>query len=149
MINDALLSGAAGDVNSPAAGLPVTEVVKSLDIKKDATIPQPLPTDEEINITDSEGIKFVIGEALEMKMGEAKFLELRQEPFISNLPYVTYESSNLRVARFIEDGVILACCPGKTIVRATTSEDINNPLVATMTITVVDPNAPKTKKGKK
>ncbi len=149
MINDALLSGAAGDVNSPAAGLPVTEVVKSLDIKKDATIPQPLPTDEEINITASEGIKFVVGEELEMKVGEAKFLELRQEPFISNLPYVTYESSNLRVARFIEDGVILACCPGTIKVTATTSEDINNPQVATMIITVVDPNTTKTKKGKK
>lgn len=149
MINDALLSGAAGDVNSPAAGLPVTEVVKSLDIKKDATIPQPLPTDKEINITDSEGIKFVVGESLEMKIGEVKFLELRQEPFISNLPYVTYESSNLRVARFIEDGVILACCPGTIKVTATTSEDINNPQVATMIITVVDPNTTKTKKGKK
>lgn len=149
MINDALLSGAAGDVNSPAAGLPVTEVMKSLDIKKDATIPQPLPTDEEINITASEGIKFVVGEELEMKVGEAKFLELRQEPFISNLPYVTYESSNLRVARFIEDGVIYACCPGTIKVSATTSEDVNNPLVATLTITVVDPNAPKARKGKK
>ena len=76
MINDALLSGAAGDVNSPAAGLPVTEVVKSLDIKKDATIPQPLPTDKEINITDSEGIKFVGGESLELIKGEVKTIEI-------------------------------------------------------------------------
>lgn len=148
MINDALLSGSAAD-GGPQAGLPVTEVVKSLDIKKDATIPQPLPTDEEINIKESESIKFVVGESLEMKIGEVKFLELRQEPFISNLPYVTYESSNLRVARFIEDGVILACCPGTVKVTAITSEDVNNPLVATLTITVVDPNAPKARKGKK
>ena len=82
MINDALLSGSAAD-GGPQAGLPVTEVMKSLDIKKDATIPQPLPTDEEINITASEGIKFVVGEELEMKVGEAKFLELRQEPFMN------------------------------------------------------------------
>lgn len=149
MINDALLSGAAANTSSAASGLPVTESIKSMIIKKDATIPQPLPTDEEINIKESESIKFVVGESLEMKIGEVKFLELRQEPFISNLPYVTYESSNLRVARFIEDGVILACCPGTVKVTATTSEDVNNPLVATLTITVVDPNAPKARKGKK
>lgn len=149
MINDALLSGAAANTNSAASGLPVTEAVKSMIIKKDATIPQPLPTDEEINIIESNSLKFVAGEALELKVGETKFLELRQEPFISNLPYVTYESSNLRVARFIEDGVIFACCPGKVRVTATTSDDINNPQVATMIITVVDPNAPKAKKGKK
>lgn len=148
MINDALLSGAAANTNSAASGLPVTEAVKSMIIKKDATIPQPLPTDEEINIIESNSLKFVAGEALELKVGETKFLELRQEPFISNLPYVTYESSNLRVARFIEDGVIFACCPGKVRVTATTSDDINNPQVATMIITVVDPNAPKAKKGK-
>lgn len=141
MINDALLSGAAGDVNSPAAGLPVTEVVKSLDIKKDATIPQPLPTDKEINITDSEGIKFVGGESLELIKGEVKTIEIVSEPAMSNLPPLVYESSNLRVARFIEDGVIYACCPGTIKVSATTSDNINNPLVATMTITVVDPNA--------
>lgn len=146
MINDALLSGAAADINSAASGLPVTEPMKSIIIKKDTTMPEPLPSDEEINIKDSKSIKFVVGESLEMKIGEAKFLELCQEPFISNLPYVTYESSNLRVARFIEDGVILACCPGVAKVTATTSDDINNPLVATLTITVVDPNAPKTKK---
>lgn len=149
MINDALLSGAAANTNSAASGLPVTEAVKSMIIKKDATIPQPLPTDEEINIKDSKSIKFVAGEALELKVGETKFLELRQEPFISNLPYVTYESSNLRVARFIEDGVIFACCPGKVTILATTSDDINNPQVAKLTLTVVDPNAPKVKKGKK
>ena len=148
MINDALLSGAAANTNSAASGLPVTEAVKSMIIKKDATIPQPLPTDEEINIIESNSLKFVAGEELELKVGETKFLELRQEPFISNLPYVTYESSNLRVARFIEDGVIFACCPGKVRVTATTSDDINNPQVATMIITVVDPNAPKAKKGK-
>lgn len=149
MINDALLSGAAANTNSAASGLPVTEAVKSMIIKKDTTMPEPLPTDEEINIIESNSLKFVAGEALELKVGETKFLELRQEPFISNLPYVTYESSNLRVARFIEDGVIFACCPGKVRVTATTSDDINNPQVATMIITVVDPNAPKAKKGKK
>ena len=148
MINDALLSGAAAN-GGPQAGLPVTEVMRSMDIKRDATAPQPLPTDEEINIIESNSLKFVAGEALELKVGETKFLELRQEPFISNLPYVTYESSNLRVARFIEDGVIFACCPGKVRVTATTSDDINNPQVATMIITVVDPNASKAKKGKK
>lgn len=148
MINDALLSGAAAN-GGPQAGLPVTEAAKSMIIKKDTTMPEPLPTDEEINIKDSKSIKFVAGEALELKVGETKFLELRQEPFISNLPYVTYESSNLRVARFIEDGVIFACCPGKVRVTATTSDDINNPQVATMIITVVDPNAPKAGKGKK
>ena len=55
MINDALLSGSAAD-GGPQAGLPVTEVVKSLDIKKDATIPQPLPTDEEINISRNQKV---------------------------------------------------------------------------------------------
>lgn len=149
MINDALLSGAAGDVNSPAAGLPVTEVVKSLDIKKDATIPQPLPTDKEINITDSEGIKFVSGESLELIKGEVKTIEIVSEPAMSNLPPLVYESSNLRVARFIEDGRLMGCCPGSSIITVTATIPEDNSIFCKINVTVVDPNAPKTKKGKK
>lgn len=131
-INDAILMHEAGNPNNPAAGLPRQEPVRGHEVVDEVWEEK---NDKDINIIQCASISFAQGETLELQPGQTKKLEVVQDPFISNIPYLTFESSDLNVVQIIDDCVAYACGEeGEAIVTASSSD--GSGLVATITITV-------------
>lgn len=129
-VNDALLMYGTDDSSNPAAGLPVTAVIKNHEIIDEVWEEK---NDNEINVIECTSISFT-QDSLEMIPGETKILSVEQDPFISNLPYLVFESSDLYVVQIINNNVAMACCEGEATITATA---IDNPdLVATLSVTV-------------
>lgn len=137
-INDAILMHEAGNPNNPAAGLSKQEPMRGHEVVDEVWEEK---NDKTINIIQCESISFAQGETLELQPGQTKKLEVVQDPFLSNIPYLTFESSDLSVVQIIDDCVALACCEGESTVTASSSDGSN--LVATIKITV----AKKTQEG--
>lgn len=131
-INDSLLLNEAGNPNNPAAGLPRQEIMRGNEVVNEVWEEK---NDKDINIISCTSISFAQGETLELQPGQTKKLEVVQDPFISNIPYLTFESSDLNVVQIIDDCVAYACGEeGEAIVTASSSD--GSELVATITITV-------------
>lgn len=130
-INDAILMHEAGNPNNPAAGLPKQEPMRGHEVVDEVWEEK---NDKTINIIQCESISFAQGETLKLQPGQTKKLEVVQDPFLSNIPYLTFESSDLSVVQIIDDCVAYACCEGESTVTATSSDGSN--LVATIKITV-------------
>lgn len=139
-INDAILLNEAGDPENPAAGMARMEPVRGHEVVDEVWEEK---SDKDINIIPCTSISFAQGETLELQPGQTKMLEVVQDPFLSNIPYLTFESSDLNVIQIIDDCVAYACGEeGEAIVTASSSDGTN--LSASITITVA---AKKTEDG--
>ena len=130
-INDAILMHTTADPNNPAVGLAITEVQRGSEVINEVWEEK---TDKAINIIPCESIRFAAGETLELLPGQTKRLDVIQSPVLANIPYLTYESSDLEVIQIIDDCVAYACCEGEATVTASSSDGTE--LVASVTITV-------------
>lgn len=135
-INDAILMHEAGNPNNPAAGLSKQEPMRGHEVVDEVWEEK---NDKTINIIQCESISFAQGETLKLQPGQTKKLEVVQDPFLSNIPYLTFESSDLNVVQIIDDCVALACCEGESTVTASSSDGSN--LVATIKVTVAPKKA--------
>lgn len=133
-INDFLVGGNA--VGGPQEGLPVCEPVRGHEVVDEVWEEK---NDREVNIIPCTSISFAQGETLELVPGQTKKLEIVQDPFLSNVPYLTFESSDLKVVRIIDDCVALGCCEGEATIMASSSD--GSGLVASITITVAPKKA--------
>lgn len=133
-INDFLVGGNA--VGGPQEGLPVCEPVRGHEVVDEVWEEK---NDKEVNIIPCTSISFAQGETLELVPGQTKKLEIVQDPFLSNVPYLTFESSDLKVVRIIDDCVALGCCEGEATITASSSD--GSDLVASITITVAPKKA--------
>lgn len=111
-INDSFLT--SNSVNGPQPGL----FVQAPMVGQEMLSQIPEKTDKEINIIPAESIKFV-EDSITLKSGESKVLNVVSEPSNSNLPYITFESSDLSVVQVI-NGTAYACCEGSAIITCTT-----------------------------
>lgn len=131
-INDAILMHEAGNPNNPASGLPRQEPVRGHEVVDEVWEEK---NDKDINIIQCASISFAQGETLELQPDQTKKLEIVQDPFISNIPYLTFESSDINVVQIIDDCVAYACGEeGEATITASSSD--GSGLVATITITV-------------
>lgn len=138
-VNDSLLLNEAGNPNNPAMGLPRQEIMRGNEVVNEVWEEK---NDKDINITPCTSISFAQGETLELQPDQTKKLEIVQDPFISNIPYLTFESSDINVVQIIDDCVAYACGEeGEATITASSSD--GSGLVATITITV----AKKTQEG--
>ena len=129
-INDFLVGGNA--VGGPQEGLPICEPMKGAEIVNEVWEEK---NDKSINIIPCESISFAAGETLELQSGQTKRLDVIQSPVLANIPYLTYESSDLEVIHIIDDCVAYACGKeGEATVTASSSD--GSELVASITITV-------------
>lgn len=133
-INDFLVGGNA--VGGPQEGLPVCEPVRGHEVVDEVWEEK---NDKEVNIIPCTSISFAQGETLELVPGQTKKLEVVQDPFLSNVPYLTFESSDLKVVQIIDDCVALGCCEGEATITASSSD--GSDLVASITITVAPKKA--------
>ena len=139
-INDAILLNEAGNPENPAAGMARMEPVRGHEVVDEVWEEK---NDKDINIIPCTSISFSQGETLELQPGQTKMLEVVQDPFLSNIPYLTFESSDLNVIQIIDDCVAYACGEeGEATVTASSSDGTN--LSASITITVA---AKKTEDG--
>ena len=130
-INDAILMHSAADPNNSAAGFGRLEPVRGGEVVDEVWEEK---NDKAINIIPCESISFAAGESLELLPGQTKRLDVIQSPVLANIPYLTYESSDLEVIQIIDDCVAYACCEGEATVTASSSDGTE--LVASVTITV-------------
>lgn len=122
IINDAMLIGEAGNPENPAAGLPRVEPMRGHEVVDEVWEEK---SDKEANITPCTSISFAAGETLELCPCQVKVLKINQEPFVSNLPFLTFESSDPSVVHIIEDCVAYACCEGEATITASSSDGSN------------------------
>ena len=137
-INDFLVGGLKpdGTPQEPRQGMPVCEPVRGHEVVDEVWEEK---TDKAINIIPCTSISFAQGESLELQPGQTKKLEVVQDPFLSNIPYLTFESSDLKVAQIIDDCVVYGCCEGEATITASSSD--GSSLVATINVTVAPKKA--------
>lgn len=117
---------------SLAMGLPVTN--EMLNQEKYSEIPE--KTDKQINIIEATSISIEPSESIELLPGGSVKLSIKTEPFLSNEPNLTWESSDLEIAIVTSEGIVYANKVGEVDIMATNPE--NNKLTSKVTINVVD-----------